>query len=265
MTTDLTRYRAMLARKPGRGPRIGRVIDVAMADMKAMVLLDDGEVEADLTDQVMDYIGVGVSVTLTPIGGTYEVSSTRSGSGGGGGLTLGPELLPNPSFEYGGDGLPTSWATWPWVAGSYAAARDVTPGEAVSGDAHLRVTLTGGDDAPDVWAWNRDAALLDPGTTYQGSVWVKAAAGDASLTVTLSAVTAPTAAGAAPFGAGATGHTIATVTNPGGAYQLLTGFFTTPAGHGFGRVYLSCDADSTIAAPVVVAWDVASLRQRITD
>ena len=127
------------------------------------------------------------------------------------------------------------------------------------------MTLTGGDDAPAVQAWNRDAALLDPGTTYQGSVWVKAAAGDASLTVTLSAVTAPTAAGAAPFGAGATWHTIATVTNPGGAYQLLTGFFTTPAGHGFGRVHLRAAADAAIAAPVVVAWDVASLRQRITD
>lgn len=58
MTADLTRYRAMLARKPGRAPRIGQVTDVAMADMKVMVLLDDGEVEADLTDQVMDYIGV---------------------------------------------------------------------------------------------------------------------------------------------------------------------------------------------------------------
>lgn len=264
MTVDLTAYRAMLGARPPKGPRIGVVTAVALGDMRCTVLIGGGEVVADLTDQVLDFVAVGVVVTLLPIGETYEVISTRSGSGGSGGLTLGPELLPNPSFEYGTT-LPTGWAAFPWVAGNWTAARDTTPGQAVNGDAHVRVTLTAGDVNPSAQVWNTAAVLLDEGTDYQCSAWAKAVTGDATLTVTVSVITAPTAAGAAPFGSGATTHTIATVAAPGGAYQLLTGTLTVPAGHGYGRAYLRATADAAIAAPCVVAWDLASLRQRITD
>ena len=264
MSVDLSAYRAMLAAKPARPPRVGVVSSVAVGDMRCTVLVGGGEVVADLTDQVIDFIGVGVVVTLLPVGETYEVISTRSGSSGGGGPTLGPELLPNPSFEYGDD-FPTSWSAWPWVAGNWDATRDTSPGEAVNGDAHARVTLAAGDDDPAAQVWNTAAVLLDEGTAYQCSVWVKAVAGDASLGVSLSVITAPTAVGAQPFGTDSTTHAVATVTAPGGAYQLLTGTVTTPAGHGFAQVHLGATADAAIAAPVVVAWDLPSLRQRITD
>ena len=264
MSADLTHYRAMLAARPPRPPRIAVVTAVALADMQCTVLIGGGEVVADLTDQVIDFIGVGVVVTLLPVGDTYEVISTRSGSSGGGGLTLGPELLPNPSFEYGDD-FPTSWGAWPWVSGNWDAARDTSPGEAVNGDAHARVTLTAGDDAPIAQVWNLGAVMVDEGTSYQCSAWIKAVAGDASLEVTLYAMTAPNAEDAGPFGMDSTMHTVATVTAPGGAYQLLTGTVAVPAGHGFARVYLRATADAAIAAPVVVAWDLPSFRQRITD
>lgn len=261
---DLTEYRAMLGRRPTRGARIGVVVSVALAEMQCTVLLGGGEVAADLTDQVIDLVSVGAVVTVLPVGDTYEVISTRSGTGGGGGLTLGPELLPNPSFEYGVD-MPTGWGAWPWVTGDWSAGRDTTPGEAVSGDAHFRATLTGGADDPAVRLWNSDAVMIDEATNYQLSAWVKAPAGDASLVVDLILITAPLAPDASPFGTGSTPATAATVAAPGGAYQLLTGSVTVPAGHAYGRAYLSAYADASIAAPVVVAWDLASLRQRITD
>lgn len=250
--------------KPGTGPRVGAVTSVTLAESSCMVLVSEGEVPAYLTDQTIDRVDVGTIVTLLPVGDTYQVVATRGGAGSGGiGASYGPELLANPGFEYG-DTTPNGWSWWPWVGGDYAATRDTTPAEMVSGSARMLVTLRGGVDGPDVNVWPSQAVRVDPGASYQFSVWVKASAIVASLTTEIYLMTAPTADGATFFGAGSVGSTAATVTSPGAAYQLLTGNATIPTGHGYARAFLHATASAAIAAPVSVSWDEASLRQRIT-
>jgi hypothetical protein len=229
-----------------------------------MVLVNEGEVPAYLTDNVWNTVAVGAVVTLLPVGDTYEVISTRSGTTGGGGLILGPELLPNPSFEYGTGTDALGWGAYPWVGGDWDVARDTTVGESVSGEARLVTTLSPGTDVPLARTYNLAAVRLDAGIDYQCSTWMKAPASHTSLVAELWVYTAPLESDASPFGTGSTLHTIAAVMNPGAAYQLMTGSFTVPAGHKYARVYLSAVADATIPAPVSVSWDVASLRQRIT-
>lgn len=255
-------YRQLAAKGSGRA-RVGTVTSVTLADSVCTVLVNEGEVPAYLTDHVWNSVAVGAVVTLLPVGDTYEVISTRTGTTGGGGLILGPELLPNPSFEFG-DTDALGWGAYPWVVGDWKVERDTTVGESVSGEARLLTTLGPGTDAPLARAWNGSAVRLDAGVAYQCSAWMKAPTSHASLLTELWAITAPLEINAGPFGVGLTQHTIATVTNPGGAYQLLTGSFTVPAGHHYARVYMSASADATIPAPVSVSWDVVSLRQRIT-
>jgi hypothetical protein len=227
-----------------------------------MVLVNEGEVPAYLTDNVWNTVAVGAVVTLLPVGDTYEVLSTRTGTTGGGGLILGPELLPNGGFEYG-DTDALGWVAYPWVSGDWNVKRDTTVGESVAGDARLLTTLTAGTDAPGARAWNSAAVRVDPGVAYQCSVWMKAPTSDASLVTELLVYTDP-GSDPQPFGVASTLHVVATVTNPGAAYQLMTGSVTVPAGHHYARVFPSAAAAATIPAPVLVSWDVASLRQRIT-
>lgn len=252
---------ATAGRLSGR-PRVGTVVSID-ADL-CTVLVSEGEVPAYLTDQVLNDAVIGAVVTLLPVGDTYEVIATRTGTAGSGGLILGPELIPNSGFEYGTD-VPTNWAWWPWASGSYAASRDTTPGSMVSGAARALVTLKPDPvDDPNVNVWTTPAIRVDPGIAYQGAVWVKASAITPTLVVDLNLISAPTADAAGPFGAGAITTTAATIASPGGAYQLLTGPVTIPAGHHYARVFLHAIADNAIAAPVDVSWDEASLRQRIT-
>lgn len=257
--------RVAAAGRANRPPRIGVVTSVSLADSSCMVLISEGEYPAYLTDQVWNSVAVGAVVTLLPVGDTYEVISTRTGTTGGGGLILGPELIPNGGFEFGSGASATGWSRYPWALGEYETARDLTVGEMVSGVARMLVTLK--PDAtvdPDVNVWTSQAIRVDPGVAYQGSVWIKATAIEASLTATLRVITAPTASGAQYFGAGATSVDLAVVSAPGAAYQLLTGSVTVPTGHQYARVFTRSLADNAIAAPIAVSWDVVSLRQRIT-
>ena len=253
----------MLLANRNHEPVTGVVSSMSTTNAQCTVVVGGGgEVVANLWDHTAATAAVGVTVLLLRMGDTYAVIATRGGTGGTG-ASYGPELLPNNSFEYGTE-QPTGWFTWPWVLGDWTGVRDTTPGEAVNGDARFLVTLKPGDAAPLVRVWTEKAVSVDPGVTYTVSAWVKAPAGDASLSVDAALYTAPTDSGANPFGTGLSIATVATVVNPGAAYQALTGPVTIPAGHKFARLYLSALADATIPAPVTVSWDLPSLRQRIT-
>lgn len=240
----------------------GTIVSVSTSDSSCTVNLRGTEVKAYYGDQISAWIDVGLSVTLVPVDDTLEVISTRGGSGGVG-ATYGPELLANPSFEYGTTGA-DGWAVYPWVNGTYATVRDTSPGQALDGSARLLVTLSPGPDNPSVNVWNTSAVIVDPGATYRVSAQVQAPDGDPSLTVSVLAITGATDAGAQIFGPGASPTTVGSIANPGGAYQPISGPVTIPAGHGFMRVFLRSDALGAMSSDVTVSWDSVSLRQQIT-
>jgi hypothetical protein len=249
---------AKVRRQPG-GARIGTVVTLSLADSVCTVLVGNGEIPAYLNDQTYNLVAVGTVVTVLPLGGTYEVISTHGGTGGSVGTVYGPELLANNGFEYGTD-TPDHWSWWPWVGGNYTAARDTTAGEAVSGSARMLVTLSPGTDAPSVNVWS-EAVRVDAGATYQLAVWAKASVSEPSLVVDTYLVVGDTPENTQLFTSG-TGLTGATVSAPGGAYQLLTGSILVPSGVSYGRVFLRATAGAT-TAPVSISWDEASLKQRI--
>lgn len=250
------RFKNLIASARPRAPRVGQVVSVTLADSVCTVLINEGEVPAFLTDQVWSYVEVGAVVTILPVGDTYQVIGTQGSSAGAGGLLLGPELLPNGGFEYGpAGGWPDHWDGFT-STGPVVIARDTTPGESVSGDARLLMTMsptTGPVDARAVV----QSVSVDAGSTYQNSVWLKASSMTSNLQVKLIAASWK----ASDFSGTLTIVTIATVSLPGAAYQLVTGPITIPAGHDRANVLLEATADA--GANLTVSWDEASLRQRI--
>ena len=103
---------------------------------------------------------------------------------------------------------------------------------------------------------------VDEGLTYTASVWLKASNNTSGLTMTLRTYTADTAANCWAFGSGVSITDLATVTDPGAAYQFATGTVAVPAGHHFARAVLRTTAPN--GAVVTAYWDEPSLRQRIT-
>lgn len=239
-----------------RGPRTGQVISVS--DGIALVNVAGGEVPAFVTDQTGAVV-VGNLVTITPLGETYELTSIRSG-GTPAGLVLGPNLLPNPGFEYGPAGAPPDHWTQ-YVTRPAALTWDNTAGQALAGSARALVTMT-----PDVAPVDHTTAsrpvMVDDGIDYQGSVWLKAAGSATTWACVLKVLTAPTAATCEPSDPSATTHTLATVTSPGAAYQLALGPVTVPAGHGYARLLLQTTAAT--GAAMTVSWDEAALQQKVT-
>lgn len=251
-----------------RQPSVGVVISVG-SDSSAMVLVGGAEVPAFITDQVFDRFytigggitGIGAVVTVLPVGDTYEIIATRTGTTGGGGLILGPELLPNNGFEYGSVGAePDHWSSF-WTNGPAVTTWDTTAGQALSGTGRALVTLTPTTDPVDTRVGS-EPVVVDPGTIYLAAAWVKATSSGSSLVTKLDLYTAPNAIDTQPFGTGLVVQTAVTVSAPGAAYQYASGPVTVPAGHNYARLYLVTTA--VAGANLAVSWDEASLRQRIT-
>ena len=250
---------ALLAKSGGARPRVGIVTSVDAP--VAMVSIMGGEVPAYITDHVLETVAVGVVVTILPVGDTYEVVSTRTGSAGGGSEVLGPELLPNPDFSFGIPGtVPTNWDTF-WTFGPANTIWDDTPGETLSSPGRALVTLVADTAAVTTNLMSTDFAV-DEGVTYRTRAWVKASTILPTVTATLYAMTAPATGDAMPFGAGAAPTTGAPVSGPGSAWQTLTEVFTVPTGHTHARLYLKVDGG--IGDTLDVSWDSASFRQRIS-
>lgn len=256
----------ILANKP-RVARIGVVVSVS-TDSYAMVNVGGAEVPAFITDQVFDYfysgggvIGIGAVVTVLPVGDTYEIISTRTGTSGGGGATYGPELLANNGFEYGVAGAePDHWSAF-WSNGPAATTWDTTGGAAFAGSGLALVTLTPTADPVDTQLMS-EPILVDDGAVYNAAAWVKATSSGSSLVCKIDVNSAPTAVDAQPFGTGSAVQTAVTVAAPGAAYQYASGTVTIPAGHHYARLFLR--TVTVAGANLAVSWDEASLRQRIT-
>jgi hypothetical protein len=212
-------------------------------------------------------LGVGARVLVDRMrnqaGGSMLVVVGAFTSGTGGGTTYGPELLPNPSFEFGTLGaMPTSWNQFwsnPQPAAQSFAAWSNTPGVPHSGNGVCQVGIT---DAGDVVSHNvglSDAIRVDPAAALRVGAWAKASATGLGVTVKAFVMTAPTADGAQPFGTGGIAADIAAVTDPGSAWQELAGPFIVPAGHNYLRLYLNTATPSGVA--VNVWWDDASVKQ----
>lgn len=256
------------ARGSAGGVLNGTVAETFPSEYRCRVALGGTIIDAYYGDQIVDWMDVGASVLLIPVGDTYMVVATRGGAGGGGvGASYGPELLANPSFEYGPGGAwngPTSWTIeWNFSTGEpLPYVWDTSPGDALEGSASVSAALVAGDWTHAMNVIPAAPVTVDPGSTYRASVWVKADDNTQDLTVSLRTYTASKAANVGALGVGVDIVTHATVLNPGAAYQLLTGSFTVPSGHKFARVSLRTSAPT--GAAVVAHWDSASLRQQIT-
>ncbi|TPG12559.1 hypothetical protein EAH86_19840 [Pedococcus bigeumensis] len=232
---------------------------ISVSDGIALVNANGGEVPAFVTDHT-GLVAVGNIVTISPLGETYELTSIRSG-GTPAGLVLGSNLLPNPGFEYGPAGAPPdNWTEYTTTANA-VLVWDNTAGESLAGSARALVTMT-----PDVVPVDHTTAsrpvMVDDGIDYQGSVWLKAVGTATAWACVLKVLTAPDAAKCEPGDPAATETTLATVTSPGGAYQLALGPITVPATHGYARLLLQTTADA--GAVMVVSWDEAALQQKVT-
>ncbi len=179
---------------------------------------------------------------------------------GAGSVEYGPELVPNPSFEFGAPGLlPTGWSRF-WATPPTAQALgewDDTGGVPHSGSAACKVAVVDLGAAVNHNVSTYNAYRVDEGITYRPGAWVKASVTGATVTVNI--FTAPTAAGAEPFGAGVTLTPIGTVTNPGGAWQEIAAPFTVPAGHQWARLFLNTVTASGVVT--TVWWDDATTKQ----
>lgn len=215
-------------------------------------------------------LGVGARVLLdgmrTQTGGATLVVVGGLTSGSGGGFAYGPELLSNPSFEFGPSGfwnLPSNWTIeWDYTTGDPQPASWVdTPGAAHGGVGFTRVDITPGITvAHDLNLLPEVPITVDAGTVLRGQTWLKASTTGQGLVTTLRAYTANTPANCWAFGTGRSQFDLATVSDPGSAYQLLEGTYTVPAGHTCTRLVHRTVAP--LGASVVASWDDSSLKQR---
>lgn len=153
----------------------------------------------------------------------------------------GPNLLSNPSFEYGTVGTePSDWTNF-WVAGTYT--RFLTQSDqARSGTYSARGTLGAASSA--IRIGNRTAVAISPGTAYKVSAWYRvSSAMPTGSTFSIDVLTAEEGAGADYFSGDPTlavstlGSTQPTVA---GSWRYVESSWTSPSsstGALFARVY----------------------------
>jgi hypothetical protein len=179
----------------------------------------------------------------------------KYGTGAGG---LGPNLLPNPSFELGVPGaVPSSWSNfWSGTPGHQKIDNTV----AHTGGQSAKFDLTGVPFGSQV-LMNVDAVSVDAGATYRVGAWYKANAADAShLTAQVTIVTAATAVGAQPFGVGSNTFNVSS-TSPGTPWVEVAGTRTIPATDNYARVFVYVITTSGFTVANVWCDDV-SLRHQ---
>lgn len=257
-----------VAAAKGRPALVGLVTAVNNSDSdnrSCSVYADGGEFPAHRAAHTMD-VQVGEAVTLIPVGSTYLVAAIHRHTVGSGGPLLGPELLPNPDFEYGtvGDGnergRPDGWTVfWNWNTGE-PNPLDLLDGGALNGTRRAVIKAAPGDWSHDASFYPSQPMPVDAGESYRASVWVKADAVVANNhRIKITAITAPTPEGAAIFTTTGSYTDMGSLTSPGGAYQLLTGTVLIPSGHNYFRFWLTNRADP--GSDLQVSLDTASFRQ----
>lgn len=150
---------------------------------------------------------------------------TLSAGGAGG---LGPNLLPNPSFELGSTTAPSSWTDF-WSSNAGHQVRTTTTAHSGGAAALFDVSsVAAGTHVLSI----QDPITVDPGITYRCGAWFKANASDPThLTCITRVYTASDAANAQPFGVGAVAVDVATTTSVGTNWVEVAGTRTIPAGH----------------------------------
>lgn len=194
-----------------------------------------------------------VVAVIVPVPGSLLVLG-KLGTGVGG---LGPNLLPNPSFELGLNGhVPSSWSDF-WSASSGHEVMDNTVAHTGGASAVFNVgAVAAGDQSLIV-----GAISVDPGATYRVGAWFKANVVDAShATVRVSIITAATDAGAQPFGAGSTTVDVAS-TSPTKSWVEAAGTRVIPATDYYARVLVHAATSSGFTVAQIWCDDV-SLRHQ---
>ena len=106
--------------------------------------------------------------------------------------------------------------------------------------------------------YTTDPVQVDAGVTYKASAWIRRSTGVAKAS--LITITGDTPANTELF-SGGTSTTLATVTNPGSAWQLLEGQVLVPAGHDLMRVYVYFEG--AIGATTTAWADDVALQQKL--
>lgn len=195
-----------------------------------------------------------VVAVIVPIEGSLLVLG-KLGTGVGG---LGPNLLPNPSFELGTPGLvPSSWSNF-WSAGAGQGLQDVTVAHTGGASARYDVGLVAAGNQA---LMTQGAVSVDTGATYRVGAWFKANAADAAhLTVITEIISGDSDINAAPFGTGSSLVDVATGT-VGTTWTEYAGTRVIPAGHIYARVLAR--VATTAGFTVAKVWcDDVTLRKQ---
>lgn len=221
-------------------PSIAQVVSVDTDfDVAAVTVeLNGGTAVATATKQCVADVVPGAYVVMLPIGQGWGIIGTFPQSAGG--MTPGPNLIPDNGFEAAVDGRSPAWDDSPMSTGLFASGADTSL--ARSGTVSMRVDCFASDGDP-VSHWLQTIApiRLDPGTMYRFQAW--ATATDPTMSVAVVVVTG--ASDAEADLASPTGNVIApgANTSPGTDWALASfGAFTPPAGHTFARVLLRTTA-----------------------
>lgn len=244
---------------PGRTPRIGTLSSIDSAAATAVVVLDEASIDASYT-MATATLSAGTKVLLLPVGSMWLMVAGIAGTGAAG-VALGPNLLANPSMEYGSPGAPPS--QWSWGSNQACSAVWSTTSPH-TGSACAEISLSPNAGYGPAAAYGSlfmnttDPVQVDAGVTYKASVWVAGGTGVAKAS--LMTITGSTPPATEAFSTGTT-KTLATVTNPGAAWQLLEGQVLVPAGHSLMRVYAYVEAATGVTASARV--DDAALQQKL--
>ena len=203
--------------------------------------------------------GIGDVVAVLPMPGRMFVLGKYGTSGG----NLGPNLLPNPGFEFGSVGNPPSgWNSF-WSTTVNDTRVDWVDDEALAHSSGASVQFTPGvlSDTQVQQLLPTDAIPVVPGIVYRAGVWWRGTSTDPNTSVILRIYTAPEAVDAAPGGVGAAVLDVATSSVTSG-WAEMTGLRTVPADHYYMRVFLRVVANAGHTTTYVYADDV-SLREQI--
>lgn len=195
--------------------------------------------------------GVGDVVAVLPMPGRMLVLGKYGTSGG----NLGPNLLPNPGFEFGGS-LPSSWITaFPKVirvedeATSHASSASVQFEFAGDPVATARNIAMG------------DAIAVGPGVTYRIGAWFWSPVADPNVSVRIRIATGPTPDDAVAFDPEGSYVVVASDTARS-TWTEVAGVRTIPVDHFYARIFLAFSVDATPSTTAVHVDDV-SMREQI--
>lgn len=221
-------------------PAIAQVVstETVFDVITVTVTLNGGPATATATKQCAADVVPGAYVVMLPIGQGWGIIGTFPQSAGG--LTPGPNLIPDNGFEAAVDGKSPAWDDAPNSTGAYSSSADTSM--ARTGTTSMRVDCSAdGLVAVSHWLRTTSAIRLDPETMYRFQAWTQAT----STTMTAGVVIVTGATDAEAELTSPTANVIAPAPNdaPSPSWGLAAfGAFSPPAGHTFARVLLRTTA-----------------------